>query len=148
MKSVFYGLLFTLCVGSSQSYAADVGSKDEAVKMVAQVQADYAKDAAGTLKAINEKKYADRDLYPFVFSLKGVTVAHGANAALVGKDLIDMKDDDGKMLIQGMIDIAKSASGKGWIDYQWPNPISKKIEGKTSYIEKMGDNFVGVGVYR
>jgi signal transduction histidine kinase len=39
--------------------------------------------------------------------------------------------------------------GSGWVDYKWPNPITNKIEDKTSYVERMGTNyFVGVGVYR
>jgi len=45
-----------------------------------------------------------------------------------------------------MIRIA-SGTGFGWVNYKWPNPINK-IEDKTSYVEKMGDYFVGVGVYR
>ena len=28
------------------------------------------------------------------------------------------------------------------------NPLTNKIEDKTSYVEKMGDYVVGVGVYR
>ena len=38
--------------------------------------------------------------------------------------------------------------GNGWIDYNWPNPLTNKIEAKSSYVEKMGDYFVGVGVYK
>ena len=45
-----------------------------------------------------------------------------------------------------MIAIAKGP-GNGWVDYKWPNPLSNKIEDKSSYIERMGDYFVGVGVY-
>jgi signal transduction histidine kinase len=46
-----------------------------------------------------------------------------------------------------MIKIA-NGPGSGWIDYKWPSPVNNKIEDKTSYIEKMGPTFVGVGVYR
>lgn len=38
--------------------------------------------------------------------------------------------------------------GSGWIDYKWPNPLTNKIEDKSSYVEKMGDYFVDVGVYK
>ena len=38
--------------------------------------------------------------------------------------------------------------GSGWYDYKWPNPLTDKIEDKTSYVERMGDYWVGVGVYR
>jgi hypothetical protein len=40
------------------------------------------------------------------------------------------------------------SSGNGWVDYKWPNPITNKIEDKSSYVEKMGDYFVGVGIYK
>jgi signal transduction histidine kinase len=33
-------------------------------------------------------------------------------------------------------------------DYKWPNPQTNKIKNKSSYVEKMGDYVVGVGVYR
>jgi cytochrome c len=134
-------------VASADNY----GTKDEAVAMVKRVQAMFAKDGAdATFKAVSDKAVAefhDRDLYPFIYDMQGNCVAHGARGALIGKNLMDLKDQDGKYLIHEMIDVAKGP-GSGWIDYKWPNPLSNKIEDKSSYVEKMGDYFVGVGVYR
>jgi len=131
--------------------AAEFGSKAEAVDMVGRVQAMFKADgAAATFKAIDDKSaksFHDRDLYPFVYDMKGVCVAHGARPALVGKNLYDLKDQDGKYLIREMVTLAKG-KGSGWIDYKWPNPITNKIEDKSSYVEKMGDYLVGVGVYK
>ena len=79
--------------------------------------------------------------------MEGLNVAHGARPALIGKNLITLKDQDGKFLVREMRDIAKT-KGSGWFDYKWPNPLNSKIEDKTSYVEKMGDYWVGVGVYR
>jgi cytochrome c len=130
---------------------SEYGSKAEAVAMVKRVQQMFTQDgAAATFKAVSDpstKEYHDRDLYPFVYDMSGICVAHGARPALIGKNLIDIKDQDGKYLIREMVDIAKG-SGSGWIDYKWPNPQTNKIEDKSSYVEKMGDYFVGVGVYR
>jgi cytochrome c len=127
------------------------GTKDEAVAMVKRVETMFAKDGAdATFKAVTDKSTAefhDRDLYPFIYDLNGTCVAHGARPALIGKSLIDLKDQDGKYLIREMLDIA-NGSGSGWVDYKWPNPLTNKIEDKTSYIEKMGNYFVGVGVYK
>jgi cytochrome c len=140
---------FLLCASSAS--ASDNGTKDEAVAMVKRVQAMFSKDGAdAAFKAVSDKSIAafhDRDLYPFIYDLNGTCVAHGARPALIGKSLIDLKDQDGKYLIREMVDIAKG-TGAGWVDYKWPNPITNKIEDKTSYVEKMGDYFVGVGVYR
>jgi cytochrome c len=79
--------------------------------------------------------------------MTGKCVAHGARPALIGKTLIDLKDQDGKFLIREMVAMAKGP-GSGWIEYKWPNPLNNKIEDKLSYVEKMGDYFVGVGVYK
>lgn len=136
---------------ASSAFAADNGTKAEAVAMVKRVEAMFAKDgAAATFNAVSDKSVAqfhDRDLYPFVYDMSGTCVAHGARPALIGKNLIDLKDQDGKYLIREMVAVAKG-TGSGWVDYKWPNPLTNKIEDKTSYVEKMGDYFVGVGVYR
>jgi signal transduction histidine kinase len=119
--------------------------------MVKRVQDKFRNDGAeATFKAVTDqstKEFHDRDLYPFIYDLTGLNVAHGARPALVGKNLISLKDQDGKHLIRDMITIA-TTSGSGWVDYKWPNPITNKIEDKSSYVEKLGDYFVGVGVYR
>lgn len=136
---------------SCSASANENGTKDEAVAMVKRVEAMFAKDGAdATFKAVSDKSVAefhDRDLYPFVYDMKGDCVAHGARPALIGKNLIDLKDQDGKYLIREMVTIAQGP-GSGWVDYKWPNPLTNKIEDKTSYVEKMGDYLVGVGVYK
>ena len=68
-------------------------------------------------------------------------------ATCLSATLIGLKDQDGKFLVRDMLELAKS-KGAGWYDYKWPNPINNKIEDKSSYVEKMGDYWVGVGVYR
>jgi cytochrome c len=148
---LFALVLIGLCAISSPAAAAPFGSRDEAVAMVKRVQAEFKADGAGaTFKAVSDKStkaYHDRDLYPFVYDMTGRCVAHGARPALIGKNLIDLKDQDGKFLIREMVAVAKGP-GHGWVDYKWPNPLTNKIEDKSSYVEKMGDYFVGVGVYK
>lgn len=127
------------------------GSKAEAVTMVKRVQETFKKEGAqATFKEVSDistKAFHDRDLYPFIYDLSGVCVSHGARPALIGKKLIDLKDQDGKYLIREMVKIAET-TGSGWVDYKWPNPLTNKIEDKSSYIERMGDYFVGVGIYK
>jgi signal transduction histidine kinase len=131
--------------------AAEFGSKDEAVAMVKRVQDMFKKDGAdATFQAVSDKSttaFHDRDLYAFIYDMKGNCVAHGARPALIGKNLYDLKDQDGKYLIRELIEIANDP-GSGWVNYKWPNPLNNKIEDKTSYVEKMGNYMVGVGVYR
>jgi cytochrome c len=73
-------------------------------------------------------------------------LAHGANPKLIGKNLWDMQDADGKFLIQGLVETAKK--GSGWYYYRWSNPITKKVEDKIAYVLKIDDSlWIGCGVY-
>ena len=155
MVRYFVALSIATLTMFAPAMAAEFGTKEEAVAMVKRVQEQFKKDGPElTFKAVSDKSvkaYHDRDLYPFIYDMrganKGLNVAHGARPALIGKNLIDLKDQDGKYLIREMVDIA-NGPGNGWINYKWPNPITSKIEDKSSYIEKMGDYFVGVGIYK
>ena len=80
--------------------AGEFGTREVAIAMVKRVQEKFRRDGAGaTFKAITAQArvFHDRDLYPFVYDMNGVVVAHGAKADLVGKNLIDFKDQDGRI---------------------------------------------------
>lgn len=132
------------------AFAQEVGTADEAKALTERALAHAAKvgtDAA--FKEFTDAKgaFVDRDLYVFCMDKSGVMQAHGGNPALVGKNLFQVKDSDGKEFIKEMLSTA-SASGSGWVDYKWANPISKKIEPKSSYVAKLGDGLCGVGIYK
>ena len=57
--------------------------------------------------------------YVFVYDLQGVSVAHGVNASLEGKNLYDFKDPNGVYLIRELISSAKE--GGGFVEYAWKN---------------------------
>ncbi len=151
MRALISCLVLACAVTLSAAAPREFGTREEAVEMVKRVQAKFKADGPeATFRAVSDKTvpaFHDRDLYPFIYDLQGINVAHGARPALIGKNLISLKDQDGVYLIRSMIVIAKE-QGNGWIDYKWPNPITDRIEDKSSYIERMGDYFVGVGVYR
>lgn len=152
VRLIAFLIFAALAILPVRAATSDFGTKDEAVAMVKRAQEMFKKDGAdATFKAIDDpanKDFHDRDLYVYVYTLSGVCVAHGARPALIGKNLIDIKDQDGNYLIREHVKIAEGP-GSGWVSYKWPNPLNNKIEDKTSYVEKMGDNyFVGVGVYR
>ena len=150
-KIVAFALL-TLSFNLSASAAGEKGTADEAMAMVKKAVA-YLKEN-GKDKAFVEfantanTQFHDRDLYLFVYDMNGVAVAHGNNPKMVGKNLLDMKDNDGKFIIKGFIEVA-STKGKGWVDYKWPNPVTKAVEQKSSYIEKVdGGLLIGAGIYK
>jgi len=141
--------VFMMAVGGV-AVAAEFGTQAEAEAMVKKAVAEI--KAVGKDKAFAEinnpkGKFTDRDLYIFVYDITGKCVAHGFNQKMIGKELVEMKDPDGKFYVKERIEIAKT-KGKGWQDYKFTNPLSKKIENKTAYIERVDDLIVGCGVYK
>lgn len=86
-------------------------------------------------------------LYLFVYDLKGVVLAHGARANLLGVNRWNVKDPDGVYNIQVIIKVAQQKGG-GWADMKTANPASGKVEDKTSYCLAEGGIVVGCGVYK
>ena len=66
---------------------------------------------------------------------------------LNGKEMIELKDADGKQFNKEMLELVKT-KGSGWLDYRWVNPVSKNIEAKSSYVERVGEYVVGAGIYK
>ena len=150
MKKVALIIVMSLIVAGfamTSCYAAS--AKDEAKALVKKTAAFLkANGREKTLTEISNPKgqFVKGELYIFAIDMNGVTLAHGANPKLVGKNMIDLKDPDGKPFIREFVNTAKK--GSGWVDYKWTNPVSKKIEEKTSYIESAGEFLLAAGVYK
>lgn len=144
------GVSVWMLMAGNVTFAAQYGTAAEAealVKKAVQLIKTDGKEKA-FLDINNPKgKYVDRDLYIFVYDMSGKCVAHGFNQKMIGKDLIEMKDPDGKFFVKERIEIAKT-KGKGWQDYKFTDPITKKLEPKSAYIEKVDDLIVGCGIYK
>lgn len=90
--------------------------------------------------------YTTRDLYLVVYRMDGTVLAHGANTKMIGKNLIDLKDIDGKAFVKERVELAaKNASF--WQRYKFVNPESKKIEPKQMYCERLEETIVCGGIY-
>lgn len=149
LKHLFLGLLaLALTAG-----AAEKGSADEAVAMVKKAGEFLKKN--GKEKAFaefNQPKgpFIHNDLYIFAFLTNGdgIERANGANVKLVGKNVKEMKDADGKYLIKDILALGMGKEGKGWIDYKWPNPATGTIDAKRTYVERVDDVIIGCGIYK
>lgn len=128
-----------------------------AAATAAEAQALSERAAAYILEVGEEKAFADfarkdggfvdGELYVFCYDRDGVNKAHGGNPALVGRNLLHIKDPDGtepNLLIVKM----GFEQGRGWVDFKWPNPVSKTIEDKSAYVIRTGDVACGVGYYK
>jgi cytochrome c len=93
-------------------------------------------------------RFVKGDLYIFVVDFEGQTLAHGGNAKLVGKNMKDLKDADGKSFIQEMIECARK--GGGWVDYKWTNPNTRRVQAKSTLVQPLpeGNAFLGCGIYK
>ena len=125
-------------------------SKDDAVasvkKGVAYLKAN-GRDKGYAEISNKQGSFVDRDLYLVVYGLDGTVRAHGANEKMVGKNLIEFKDVDGKPFVKERVELAQS-KGAFWQDYKFTNPVSKKIEPKSMYCEKFDDAVVCGGIYK
>jgi cytochrome c len=151
MKKIFNAIVIGLCLlaFNGAAVAVEKGTADDAVAMVkkgvAFVKAN-GKEQAFTEFSNQKGQFVDRDLYIMVYDMEGINKAHGSNPKLIGKNLLEIKDADGKYIVKGLIEVANK--GKGWFDYKWPNATTKAVEHKSTYVEKVDDVLIGVGIYK
>jgi cytochrome c len=152
-RLLFWGAIalpLLLAPGLARAVDGSHGTADEAKAMVEKavvlVKQAGAEQAFAAFNDPANKDFHDRDLYIFVRSMDGNTVAHGANKGMIGHTWLELKDADGKLYNKEMIELA-GTKGSG-IEYRWVNPMDKKIEQKASFIEKVGDYIVGSGFYK
>jgi cytochrome c len=142
-------LTFLFARSACAADAAALVTKPEAEAMV--------KKTVGFLKAqgrdktyaeVNRKDgpFTDRDLYITIYGRDGVVMAHGANPKMIGKNLMEIKDVDGKAFVKERVELAKTKTSF-WQEYKFTNPVSGKIEPKAMYCEPSGELIVCGGVY-
>ena len=146
-KIIVVSIVIGLFAFAGLSYAT---GKDDAKFLVRKAVA-YVK-YQGKEKAIAEINkprgmFDKGEAYVFAYDLQGVMVAHPKNPALIGKNLIAVPDNDGKMFRKEIVEKAK-AKGSGWVDYVYLNPETNEQEHKTTYIQKAGDIILCCGVYK
>jgi cytochrome c len=149
MKKILMGILIgILCI--SFANAAEKGTAKEAKAMLDKAVSFYkANGQSKAFAAFNDTKgnFVKADLYIYALNLSGGVISHGANAKLIGQNMSELKDPDGKKFIKDMLDLAKTKN-TGTMDYKWSNPVSKKIEQKSTFYEKIGDVVLVCGFYK
>ena len=142
-------LMFSaLCCATA--HASDRATEAEAQAMLTKAVA--ALKANGREKAFAQFQdkqggFIDRDLYVTVMDLTGRTLAHGVNPRQVGRDVLNLQDADGRFIVQERLEVAKSR-GKGSSTFKFLNPVTKEIETKVMFFEKVDDLVVSCGAYK
>lgn len=143
---------------SGKSYI--IGSGMYTDQMEREFVVDMVMDAVGEIEKNGEAAYAlfhnaqsafiAKDAYIFVVDSTGVEFVNPAFPNLEGRNLLDLKDTHGKLLVREMLKTIHD-NGSGWVDYMWPKPGESISTQKSTYVSKarMGDTWVmvGCGVY-
>ena len=123
---------------------------DEAKTMVEKAEAYYqANGKEKTIQEINNPKgeFVKGDLYVFAYDAAGTVIAHPVNAKLVGTNTLEVPDVDGKLWRKEAMEKVKK-DGTAIVDYKFKNPVSGKVEQKTTFFKKVGDIILGCGTYK
>jgi cytochrome c len=152
MKRFFAALVaFSIALFSIPSFAADAAraSEPEAEAMVKKAIAYYKKNGKEKSLAEFQKNpgpFVDRDLYVTVYTLNADALSH-INPKMVGKNMMDLRDADGKYHIKERMEAAQKGTS-GWQDFKFYNPVSKQIEPKRMYWEKYDNLVFACGAYK
>lgn len=91
-------------------------------------------------------RFKKGELFIFAFDYTGKSLANGGIPSMIGKNLANAKSADGQPFVQKQIEIARK--GSGWLEYDWMNPASQKVQKKVSFVKKVNDTFyVGSGIH-
>ena len=139
-----------LCLASGAVLANEPSEKDAIAMAERGAALIKSKGKDEMMKRINAKDpdFVQGSLYVDLRDVKtGIVLAHPYNPSIVGKDLTDVPDANGKKYRREIIELA-AAKGKGWVDYQYKNPTTGKIEPKTTYILLVDGVVLEAGLYK
>ncbi len=151
-----YSRLVTAPSGKSYIVAAgmynDRMERSFVVDMVKGAVAEIQKNGEAAFPLFHDPKgpFRAKDAYIFVIDRNGVDLVNPGFPNLEGRNILNVKDTQGKQLIREMFSVVESKSS-GWVDYMWPKPGESVSTEKSTYVSKarMGDSWVmvGCGVY-
>ena len=151
MKRLFTGSLLCLAFVGGSIHAAVEPTEKDAIAMAergAAFMKAHGKEEMMKKITAKDPDFVQGSLYVDMRDIKtGIVLAHPINPSIVGKDLTDVPDANGKKYRREIIELAQK-QGKGWVDYQYKNPTTGKIEPKTTYILRVNDVVLEAGIYK
>ena len=151
MQRLFTGSLLCLAFAGGGVSAAVEPTEKDAIAMAergAAFMKAHGKEEMMKKITAKDPDFVQGSLYVDMRDIKtGIVLAHPINPSLVGTDLTDVPDANGKKYRREIIELAQK-QGKGWVDYQYKNPTSGKIEPKTTYILRVNDVVLEAGIYK
>ncbi|MYM23719.1 histidine kinase [Duganella sp. FT135W] len=98
------------------------------------------------MRILSSLSYGD-DGYFFLYDMQGNTLMHPRQPELVGQNLFGLRDENGRLTIQNLIQRAKA--GGGLERYMWVKPSTHKPVAKLGYVIAMPKWgwMMGTGIY-
>jgi len=132
---------------------AEVGDPITPDQIIARVEKAaklmMAEGKAPVEKFKGNSEFIGNGTYIWIHDLSGKMIVHPLKDTLDGRQILGMKDPNGKPLFSEMNDLCKK-SGAGWVAYMWPKPGSDTPVQKISYVKLVKadrDYVVGCGIY-
>ena len=125
------------------------GTANEAFELVSRARREF--EAAGRaefVRRINDAGggWHDRDMYLFALERGGRYAGFAGNAAKVGTRVQDIAGTNGAVLLEAIV--AQADAEPGWVEYDIAHPQTGVVQTKMSYVMRLGDLYVGCGVYK
>ncbi len=89
---------------------------------------------AAAKRSVQNMIYADGE-YFFVLDYDAVTIAHGGDAKVVGRDLSGVKTQDGQFVFRDIANLGRQGKVDGFFSYRWPKAGFNEPKRKTSYVK-------------
>ena len=146
MKLISLAIFLSLLI-SSNSYS-ETSEYEKAVLLVKKAISFYDKNGKEeTLRIVTAGKFMEGKMYVFIYDYSAVMLAHPENKQLIGRNLFNVPDADGKYFRKQIVEDAK-VKGSGWVDYKYRNPNTGKVEGKTTYFQNHKGLIFCCGIYK
>jgi signal transduction histidine kinase len=100
-----------------------------------------------------DSRWLNEDYYLFVYALDGTCIFHPITPELIGKNVIGLRDMNGKPIIQRITDVGRKAESdaSGWVFYLWQDRTQLTPSWKSTYVRKVTVNgqtyVIGSGSY-
>lgn len=119
---------------------------ETAVNEAVEVLQQEGKEAAFARFNHKADKFIFLNSYIFVVTLEGGCVVNPFSPQLVGENVINLQDTNGKYFMKEQLEILKTQESC-WMDYMWPKPGDEESSPKMSYLKKVviGDETLAVG---
>ncbi len=144
MKKVFCLVLtgmmvvfFTAAVSAQDKVAKPADAKELLKKVIAYAKANGCEKTFQEINSGSEFKLY-KNAFPAASTLAGISMAHSKVPALIGKNMLDIKDAEGKPFVRTSLEKRKKKlSGVSLTEYKWMDTKTNKVETRTM----IGDGF-------